>query len=81
MVTWAWEFSSRAAKPLAQPWTAGYYVIKLFTPRQKRACVKLLKRSTLACGKSTDIAGHPQSEDALQLARQRFHPRDDGPVV
>jgi len=34
-----------------------------------------------AYDKSADIAGHPQSEDALQLARQRFHPPDDGPVV
>jgi hypothetical protein len=32
--------------------------------------VKLLKRSNLAYDKSADIAGHPQSEDALQLARQ-----------
>jgi hypothetical protein len=53
----------------------------LFTPRQKRACVKLLKRSTLAYGKSADPAGPPRSEDALQLARQRFHPPDNGLVV
>ena len=28
-----------------------------------------------------DIAGDQQSEDALQLARQRFHPPDDGLVA
>jgi hypothetical protein len=43
--------------------------------------VKLLKRSNLPYGQSADIASHPQSEDALQLARQRFHPPDDGLVV
>jgi len=41
----------------------------MFTPRQKLACVKLLKRSNLVYGKSADIAGDPESEDALQLAR------------
>jgi hypothetical protein len=43
--------------------------------------VKLLKRSTLAYGKSADTAKSQQSQDALQLARQRFHPPDDGLVV
>jgi hypothetical protein len=71
----------RPAKLLAQAGVTCYCIIKLFTPRQKRACVELLKTSNLAYDKFADIPGHPQSEDALQLARQRFHPPDDGLVV
>jgi hypothetical protein len=48
---------------------------------QKQACPKLLETSKLTYGKAADIAGHPQSEDAFQLARQRFHPPDNGLVV
>jgi hypothetical protein len=54
---------------------------QVVTPRQKQACVKLLKTSKLTYGQFAHIASHPKSKDAFQLASQRFHPPVDGLVV
>jgi len=42
---------------------------------------ELSERNNLPYGRYADIANHPQSQDALQLARERFHPADDVALV
>jgi hypothetical protein len=53
----------------------------IFAPDPKQTCPNLLKRSNLPYGRFADITKSQQSEDALQLARQRFHPPGDGLVA